>query len=200
MYFSNMYCYGQDPTLIGVTGIVGCIGVVFVGHASMYAIHIPDNGPAVNYAAGKTFADWVKNSEQNTKAGYLLTFSNGTNRSMSGKNFSTTEDETAAIKKLLKGPTTTIYRIKKHLGPNSGGASANSAAIMIDRVHPSASNPSGAVPWFKQDFGKITWVPGGSAETAQYLARPQYRGAKIPSDMNAGWWRMDADNCNIAVV
>ncbi len=200
MYFAGMYCYGFDNDLVGITGIVGCMGVIYVGAGAMYAIHIPDTERDEKYAAGKSFAAWVKNQQGAVGKGHLFAFANGTNRSIDMGGFTKAELEVKAIKKELKSPTTTLYRIMKHLGPGSGGQSAQSAAIMLERVHVSGSNPSGCIMWYQQDFNQITWVDGGKAESGQYKDRASYRGAKIPSDLNSHWWRVDENNCQVISI
>jgi hypothetical protein len=200
MYFSQMFCYGFDNDIVGISGIVGCMGVIFVGHGSMYAVHIPDGGPDENKMAADTFVTWVKNQQQNTGDGYLYVFANGKNRSLAGKNSTSAEDEAKYIKKKLKNPKTTLYRIVKNLGPDSGGYGANSAAIMLERVIASSDNPGGCAIWYKQDFGKINWINGGKAETSQYKHRPQYCGTKIPDNLNSSWWRMSDKNCDLISI
>lgn len=202
MYFANMFCYGFDNDIVGITGIVGCIGVIYVGQGNMYAIHIPDGGADENLHAGKVFSTWVKNQQGAVGKGHghLFVFVNGTNRSVSMKGVSTAEQEAKAIKKALKSPPTVVYRLMKNLGPGSGGAGANSAAIMLERVHVSETSPTGCIAWYKQDFNKITWVNGGKAETAQYKVRQAYQGAKVPSDLSSGWWRVSDITATATVI
>lgn len=201
MYFANMYCYGEDQTMVGITGIRGCMGVIYVGAGSMYAIHIPDNGRDMNMQAGKQFVTWVKNQGQAVGKGHghLFGFANGINRSFSTANYSSAEEEVRAIKKGLNAPPTLLYRIMKHLGVNSGKDSADSAAIMLERVHSTGANPSGCAIWYKRN-DDIKWVGGGARETAQYKVDPRYQGDGVPSDLNAHWWRMSGDNCNIIKI
>ena len=40
MYYAQMFCYGTDNNHVGITGIRGCLGVVFAT-ANLYAVHIP---------------------------------------------------------------------------------------------------------------------------------------------------------------
>lgn len=202
MYFAQMYCYGFDSDIVGISGIVGCLGVIYVGQGAMYAIHIPDGGAVENKAAGQTFTTWVTHQQQNVGKGHgsLFLFANGTNRSISKNGFSSAEDEAKDIKKALKSPPTTLYRLMKHLGPGSGGQSASSGAIMMERVHVTASNPSGCAIWYKQDFNNITWVNGGKAETGQYKARSNFQGTKVPSDIESHWWRADDTNCTLISI
>lgn len=202
MYFAQMYCYGFDSDIVGISGIVGCIGVIYVGQGAMYAVHIPDGGAAENKAAGQTFTTWVKQQQQNVGKGHghLFLFANGTNRSIAKNGFSKAEDEAKDIKKALNSPPTTVYRLMKHLGPNSGGQSAASAAIMLERVHVTTSNPSGCAIWYKQDFQNIVWVAGGKQESGQYKNRPNFCGTKVPNDLESHWWRADDTNCTISSI
>jgi hypothetical protein len=185
VYFANMFCYGHDNNLVGITGIRGCMGVIYVGAASIYAVHIPDNSADMNALGGKTFADWVKNQEGATGKGHghLFAFCNGTNRPSA-------EAEVKAIKKALNKPPTILYRILKHLGPQSGGNQAEAATIMMERVHATAREPAGVVAWYISD-NKVTWTAGGKAETGQYNNKPAYQGASVPSDLECHWWLMD---------
>jgi hypothetical protein len=197
-----MYCYGFDNDIVGISGIVGCIGVVYIGRGFMYAVHIPDGGPDENKMAGKTFARWVKNQELSVgkRDSNLFAFVNGTNRQIASKNFSKAEDEARDIKKALGSPPTTVFRLMKHLGSQSGTASANSAAIMVERVQPTESNSGGCAMWYKQDFGHIQWVDGGKKESGMYKNKPSFSGTKKPSDLNAHWWRIDTTNCTMTNI
>ncbi len=190
MYFANMYCYGHDNNVVGITGIRGCMGVVYVGAASMYAVHIPHNSDDLNKLGGETFVGWVKNQETNLgkRSGYLFAFVNGKNRSDA-------KDEVSAIKKGLKSPPTTLYRILKHLGSNSGGFGADSVAIMVDRVHTSPLAPSGCLLYYKRN-DDVTWIGGGSHESGQYKLDSRYQGDAVPSDVRGGWRRFNNDNCS----
>ncbi|MFZ4411266.1 MAG: hypothetical protein ACOYOH_28260 [Paracraurococcus sp.] len=181
MYFANMYCYGHDNDLVGITGIRGCMGLIYVGAASIYAVHIPPNTPQEDAVGGKTFADWVKNQEGATGPGHcqLFAFCNGTNRS-----------EVKKVKKALNSPPTILYRINKHLGPKSGGNQAEAAVIMLQRVYATAREPTGCVVWYTSQ-NKVSWKAGGKAETGQYKQKPAFQGAEIPSDLECHWWMMD---------
>ena len=188
MYFANMYCYGSDNNTVGITGMLGCMGVVYISAGSMYAIHIPDNNDTLNKLGGKTFVKWVKHQEQRITqdSGHLIAFINGKNRPDA-------ENEVRAIKEGLKSPTTTLYRILKHLGAGSGGAMADAAAIMVDRVHISKLAPKGCLCYYKRD-GDIKWVAGGVHESGQYKINSSYTGDGVPSDVRAGWRYLNADN------
>lgn len=201
MYFAHMFCYGNANDIAGITGIRGCMGVIYVGAASLYSIHIPPGGRAECMGAGQTFATWVKNQENRVGKGHghLVAFSNGRERNVSGADYTSAEEEIREIKKALKSPPTTLYRIKKHLGANSGELGADSVAIMLERVHASESSPGGYICWYKRN-DQITWVNGGAREAGQYLPRPNYSGTLIPSDLNAHWWRAGAENCTLTVI
>jgi hypothetical protein len=103
MYFANMYCHGDTNDIVGITGIRGCMGVIYVGAGSIYSIHIPPGGRAETMGAGKTFVTWVKNQQQKVGKGhgYLFSFSNGRERSLTGKDYTSAEEETREIKKGL---------------------------------------------------------------------------------------------------
>lgn len=186
MYFANMYCYGHDNDLVGITGIVGCMGVIYVGQASIYAVHIPNNSATLDAKGGKDFADWVTNQETHVGKGHghLFAFCNGANRP-------TAKDEVKAIKKALNGPPTALYRINKNLGTASGTSSAEAAVIMLERVHVTQREPEGCAIWYKSN-NKITWTAGGKSESGQYKTMSAFTGAQVPNDLNAGWWLMDS--------
>jgi hypothetical protein len=199
MYFANMYCYGRADDIAGITGIRGCLGIIYVGAAAMYALHIPDNGPDANKAAGKVFVKWVKNQGEAVGKGhgYLFAYANGRNRSLKG--YYTAEEQATDIKKGLGSPPTILYRIMRHLGPGSGGMQADSVAIMLERVHASKSNPTGCISWYKQN-DPITWISGGTNEAGQYKMDPRYQGDKVPSDLEAHWWLASDVNCTLTTI
>jgi hypothetical protein len=193
MYFANMFCYGSAQDKVGITGIRGCMGIVYIGGASMYALHIPPDSDDVQKMARVDFEAFVKNNEPVAKgSGYLFAFVNGKNRPSA-------VDEMKDMKKRLNAPPTIIYRMMKHLGQDSGGFGADSVAIMLERWHASTDNPSGCLIWYKRN-DDITWVGGGARESGQYKPRPAYQGDEVPSEFNAHWWRMDGLNCTIANV
>ncbi len=202
MYFANMYCYGFDNDIVGITGIVGCMGVIYVGQGQMYAVHIPDHGKDSNYAGGKVFSDWVKNQQGAVGKGHghLFAFVNGINRQDNTGTNSKAEEEVKAIKKALNSPPTTLNRLMKHLGPGSGGSGALSAAIMLERVHATGENPAGCAMWYAQDFGNLNWVAGGKRETGQYKVNSGFQGAKIPSDLSSHWWRVNDTTCSMISI
>ena len=188
MYFANMYCYGSDNNTVGITGMLGCMGVVYISAGSMYAIHIPDNNDRLNKLGGKTFVKWVKNQEQRITqdSGHLIAFINGKNRPDA-------ENEVRTIKEGLKSPTTTLYRILKHLGAGSGGLGADSVAMMVDRVHTSKLAPDGCLCYYKRN-ADINWVSGMVQESGQYKINNGFKGDKVPSDVQAGWRGFNEDN------
>jgi len=194
MYFANMFCYGNAQDMVGITGIRGCLGVVYIGNGSMYAIHIPPAHDDEQKLGRKAFETFVKNNEQNVGngSGYLFAFVNGKNRTG-------VVDEMKDMKKRLKSPPTAIYRIMKHLGPDSGGYSADSVVIMVERWHASTDNPSGCLMWYKRNDA-VNWVGGGANESGQYKDRPSFKGDEVPDEFNAHWWRMDDMTCTITTV
>lgn len=185
MYFADMFCYGQDNALVGVTGIRGCMAVIYVGAGSMYAVHIPDSAPVQRNAVGRaTFSTWVGNQEPHVGKGYgsLIVICNGSERG-------TAAAEAKEIKRALRSPPTTLYRINKHLGPNSGGFGADSVVTMVERVHATPDNPTGCAIWYKRN-DSVNWIAAGSAESGQYEVQVRFQGAKAPSDLEAHWWRV----------
>ncbi len=197
MYFAHMFCYGRALDIAGITGIRGCMGFIYVGQAALYAIHIPDTAADVMKAGGKAFGTWVKHQEQNVGKGRLFAFANGTNRTLAG--YYTGEEQAKDIKKSLGSPPTVLYRIMKHLGTGSGGLMADSVAIMLERVHASAGNPSGCAIWYKRNDA-ITWVSGGTHESGQYKVDARYQGDAVPSDLQAHWWRASELNCTVTTI
>jgi hypothetical protein len=194
MYFANMYCYGHAQDIAGITGIRGCMGIIYVGAGASYAIHIPPDHDDVQKQAREAFETFVKNNENavGKGQGHLFAFVNGSNRTDAA-------DELKDMKKRLNSPPTSVYRIMKHLGQESGKLGADSVVIMLERVHASASNPGGCAMWYKR-ADAVTWVAGGSAEDGQYKVRVAFQGNEVPSDLNAHWWRMSQDNCTIKTI
>lgn len=200
MYFSNMFCYGAANDRVGITGIKGCMGVVYVGAQSMYAIHIPPDGEDVVTQAGQVFVSFIKNNEaQVGKGGYLVGFANGSNRTLGSKTVLTGPQELKLMKKALNSPPTQLVQIMKHLGPGSGGASADAVVIMVERTHASPFAPHGVLSYYKRN-DDITWVDGGQDATGQYKPRPIYLGAQVPSDLFGLWRRMSNENCTTTTV
>lgn len=199
MYFCNMFCYGDSYATIGITGIMGCMGAIYVGARSMYAIHIPPDKRDVLQIADETFVRFVRNNEQSVGKGHLYGFVNGKNRNVDSNNDISAEAEMRFIKKGLGSPSTTLYRIMKHLGPESGKFSADSVVIMLERVHASAYAPGGAAIFYKRN-ADITWVDGGEPATGQYKPRPAYIPAKIPSDLHSLWRHATDENCTVTKI
>ncbi len=120
MYFSNMYSYGHAQDIVGITGIRGCMGIIYVGTGAMYAVHIPPDHDDVQKGARVQFETLVKNNEAAVGKGhgYLFAFVNGSNRTDAA-------DEMKDMKKRLNSPPTSVYRIMKHLGQDSGKLGAD---------------------------------------------------------------------------
>src|SRR5262245_31567364 len=113
MYFANMYCYGMDHGEVGITGMLGCMGVVYKGAQALYAVHIPDH-TQTKAAGAAAFAQFVGHFELITtrKCGDLFIFINGKNRPSA-------EEEARNLKSLLNAKKATLYRIMRHLGSES---------------------------------------------------------------------------------
>ena len=192
MYFANMFCYGRDATAIGVTGILGCLAVIYAGDAGMYATHIVCGSAEDDATGRKTFTDWVKQQEQHLGNGHLFLLTNGGNRPQ-------TAEEALEMKKALKKPTTTVYKITKNLTANVGNGGNASIVILMERAHGNDSNPSGCSLYYKKNED-VVWVDGGSAESGQYKVRPDYTGAKVPNDLNFGWRTVLAGNAEVTTI
>lgn len=187
MYFANMFCYGRDNNCVGITGIVGCMGVIYKGLGTLYAVHIPDNSQW-NAKGGEVLADFVLNNENNPGKGEMFVFLNGTNRPNA-------EDEVKAIYFKLKKPATTLCRIMKNLGEKSGGNFADSVAIVVRQII------GGLQQLYKPD-AQCGWKDGGSPETGQYRANDAFKGNKVPKDLEPewspnGWYPVDEKNCTV---
>src|SRR5690242_9000957 len=121
MYWAHMYCYGWDYNCVGITSIRGCIGCVYVGSGALYAIHIPPQTLEKQLLGGAEFANYIMHGPDKSrkKQGELHVFVNGTNRIE-------VKEEVRAMRRILKKPAATVYRIMNHLGPGSGGDYADS--------------------------------------------------------------------------
>lgn len=193
MYFADMYCYGSDAGTVGITGIRGCMGIVYIGNGANYAIHIPPDSDDVQKAARKAFATFIKNNEQHVGRGNgcLFAFVNGRNRT-------TATGEMKDMKSRLGSPPTLIYRITKHLGPDSGGLGADAVVIMVEKLHAAGTTADACAIWYKRNDA-ITWVGGGTHEAGQYKVRQAFQGDKIPDNLNALWRRMTLENQNCTI-
>jgi hypothetical protein len=203
MYFANMYCYGDSNDIVGITGIRNCMGIVYIGSGSMYAIHIPYDKADVWRTAAQTFINFVSNN--NGKAGSkgsLFGFVNGKNNSLTSKEHASAlsaGEELAIIKKGLGSPKTVLCRIMKELGGQSGGDMADAAAIMVKRIQVTSKDPSGTAIFYKRD-ADVTWVSGGEPPTGQYKLFEGFRSAVIPSDLVGLWRRATTENCTFTTV
>jgi hypothetical protein len=170
---------------VGITGIRGCLGVVYKGAHALYAIHIPpDIDSNVDAKGGRDFAEYIVSIEQNPGKGELFFFVNGGNRS-------TVEAEAKAIRTILKKPATKIYRIMEHLGATGNfKLDGKSVAIMV-------KNTIGGLEMTYKHVPDNDWVVGGKSEMQQYANKPHYKGNKVPNDLVAGWYPVDKNNCTI---
>lgn len=193
MYFANMFCYGHDQGTVGITGIRGCMGLIYRGAGANFAAHLPPTGSRVQGA--KDVAGYVKRNQAKLGKGHgqLFVIMNGTNRADEA------EEEGRAIKKALRNPATTMVRIMKHLGPDSGTNQAESVVIMADSVIATDANPSGLSLWYKSD-AQITWGPGGSQDGGRYAGAGAGGATQIPTDLNSHWWRVSDDNCRVSSI
>lgn len=190
MYYANMFCYGMDMNYVGITGIRGCMGVVFVSPTQLYAVHIPPSVSRDRDLLGMiSFAHMVTQQEATpAPAGSLYLFVNGTNRLEA-------EGDAGLMSDALGNPPTRVYRIMTNLGLGSGGAQADSAAIRVKRMPGHISLRFKHVP-------DNQWVPGGNANTGQYFHHPTYATPIIPNPQARahGWNPLDNATCNITDI
>jgi len=191
MYYAQMFCYGTDNNHVGITGIVGCLGVVFTTVNRLYAVHIPDSNPQRDLGGAMAFLHMIIGMEgMPTPAGNLYLFVNGTNRPQA-------DDEARTMRNGLGGPPTQVYRIMTNLGPQSGGNQALAATIKVERIagnidlrykHVSDANPN-------------DWIAGGNAKTGCYYKQMDgtFGGAVVPNGaaLGAGWFQMTSATCSI---
>jgi hypothetical protein len=180
-----MFCYGRDNELVGVTGILGCLGLVYVGRVFMYAIHIPDNTSDLNALGGKTFAAWVENQEGEVgkEHGQLFAVLNEAGKRSSAM------DEVTAVKKALNSPATIMYEIKKkRLPPPPVGTNDHDAVVtMFKRVHATRSLPSGTLIYYKP-HSQVTWEENkDNGLTGQYKIMSGFTHSEKPTDLEFGW-------------
>jgi hypothetical protein len=199
-----MYCYGDsNDSIIGITGIRNCMGIVYAGPGRLYAVHIPYDDAPVWRRAAEMFIRCIKNSGGNGGSkGYLFSFANGTNNKLSSKDSDkilSANEELVIIKKGLGSPKTVLYRFNEHLGEQSGGDYADSAAIMVQRAHASSSDPSGLQIFYKRN-NDVNWVPGGEPPTGQFKTRPDRLGAVRPAQIDMSWIRANKDNSTVTTI
>ncbi|CAN5774960.1 hypothetical protein BH11PSE8_BH11PSE8_28950 [soil metagenome] len=184
MFFANMFCYGSDLNAVGITGILGCMGVVYRGATRLYAVHIPPMSAHNNALGGSTFAEYVSGLEgDDASPGDLFFFLNGTSRASAIA-------EAHDIKSLMKPKTATLFRIMTGLGKGSGSNTAeHSPSILVTH--------RGFMDLRYKVVPEDQYVEGGVAEAGQYLGTPGEMGSsKVPSDYlaPAGWTIITGEN------
>jgi hypothetical protein len=94
------------------------------------------------------------------------------------------------------GNVTTLYRIMKHLGKNSGKLNAKSVTIMATQ------KITGLDIRYKHVDYPADWKDGGKSESGQYRVNDGFKGAKVPKDseLRWSWHRMHARNCQIIPI
>jgi hypothetical protein len=189
---AQMYCYGWDYNCVGITGIRGCIGCVYVGQSAIYAIHIPPQTLEKQQAGAAEFANYVLHGpdKKTGTEGQLHVFVNGKNRNEA-------EEEARALRSKLNQPVTKVYRIMKHLGPKSGTDSADAVSILVKRVASSLNMTYKHVP-------DDNWDAGGKEKIGCYDKRFEgsFGDAVVPNDAELanGWHQVDASNCSILQI
>lgn len=188
MYYAHMYCYGMDNNHVGITGIRGCLGVVFATANRLYAVHIPPGDPARDLAGANAFTTMITNTAGANPAATLHLFVNGTNRP-------TADDEARTMQNALGGPETRVYRIMRNLGAQSGTMGADSVTIKVQRW------VGGNFAMSYKHLPDNQLVAGGNAKTGIYV--PMYDGTfgspvtPSPAALFAGWFPIDTTNCHV---
>lgn len=189
MYYAQMFEYGSDQAHVGVTGIAGCMGVVFAAPNRLYAVHIPPNDPAVNLIGANAFVAMVQGGEGALHpGGSLHVFVNGMLRP-------TVDDETRHICDALGTPATTrIYRLFAGLTPPIDSVNPLSATIKVQRG-------AGALQLGYKHVPDNQWIQGGNARSGRYrgvLADDPTRPNN--GELAAAWNQMTNPNCFIVRV
>jgi len=190
MYYAQMYCYGMDNNHVGITGIVGCLGAVFVTANQLYAVHIPPSGAVRQLAGANAFTGLITLTEGvPNPPGSLHLFVNGMNRTEA-------DDEARTMRAALGGPDTKVYRIMTNLGPQSGTLGANSVVIKVQRWI------GGNVSMSYKHVPDAEWVDGGNAPTGSYdaLQGPNFLHlVKVPrpATLFGEWFQIISTNCHI---
>jgi hypothetical protein len=177
MYFAQMYCYGKDPTVAGITGFQSCIGAVYVGKADLFAVHIPNTGSKLNGAA--RFASFITANDAKLGAlGFLNVFTNGDQR---GHGIVV---EAKLLKENLGHPYTTLYRLKD----------IETATVYVQRQ---AANSTNVKLYVKNDR-TIQWVDGGASRSACYDDKfsSSFSDPKKPATLD-GFTEITGANCEI---
>ena len=141
MFIATMYSYGWDANIVGVDGIVTCMGVFYASPTNLYAIHIPDNSEAVNKKGADAFVKFVKGAAENkTPDGKLYGVVNGTPRAHAMAEMKYLREQLG----LKAGPKRMLYRLKNineaaavvcEYGPNKD----KDGPILLCRTHASAN-------------------------------------------------------------
>lgn len=182
MYIAQMYCYGKDPTAVGVDGISGCMGV-FVDFADMlYAIHIVAGSKQANQTGADQFCDYVmgeapsfdgKNARiifainQFNRVGYM--------------------DEVRYIGKKLGIPKVEIVHVT---AVEKDATGADKIAVLCERH-------GGKTLVLKyQSDGNVAWETGGEQRAGFYHPGGKAYGTakKTSGAVSQGWTVIAADN------
>lgn len=177
MYFAQMYCYGKDATVAGITGFQSCIGVVYVGRQDLYAAHIPNTPTKLDGAS--RFATFITTNNGKLGAlGFLDVFTNGNQR---GDGIVV---EAKLLKENLGRPYTTLYRLKN----------ITTATVYVERQALNSTN----VKLYVKDDTTITWQDGGGARSACYDMKysESFKDPKVPSTLQ-GFTEITNANCEI---
>lgn len=188
MYYAQMFSYGTDVNHVGITGILGCLGVVFASANHLYAVHIPPSSAQRELVGAIAFCHMVIGTEGGNPAGTLHLFVNGSNRTG-------VDSEARHIRTALGGPATRVYRLMTNLGPNSGASNADSACIKVQSA--------GGLNLSYKHVADNNMVAGGNARRGCYdplqAGNANFAAAVVPDGptLAAPWIQMGPATCMI---
>lgn len=188
MYIGDMFCYGRSTDLVGVNGIVGCMGVFVASGATLYAVHMPDsinyNGPGRD-----AFVNFVTTAPGWSAAGAtMIGVLNGANRPGAPA-------ELIAIARGLGLGSFRTVRLRKHIDRASGTEPVAAAVLCLFKPQSSEIELR-----YQMDKG-VKWKEGpGEARAGQYRAmRDDARLSTNPA-WGAGWQAVDSNNCDLSLT
>ncbi len=185
MFVADMHCYGRDPECAGVTGIVGCMGLVLsYNGGDLYAIHVPDNDNGVLTKGRDKFVKYVKKQQQGYQGSNaeLFTLVNGTNRTDSwseGMEYARALD----VRKL------TEVRIDGHIPPTKSQAMGDSIVVLVRRVAGKHQDPY-TIYYRKASLAGLvnrTSKDSGSRGGA-YHQNIEYKNDQVPKSGDVEFW------------
>jgi hypothetical protein len=194
MYFADMFCFGYDPARVGVTGIVGCMGIFVATDDLLYSIHVTAGSTTEEAVGAKKFGQFVNRCEAPGKVARASVYCvlNG------GARFNIRKDlepfvAGLGVKKI------TVVRFFKNLAPVSEAIGKGSRWDQMKSVAATFSrgnNPGQFVIKYKQE-SEVHWKAGapegGKFRDGWYL-RAHYKEVRSVDPNFPGWHT--ADNTN----